>query len=106
MAEPYSNSPPCQQRHSLIMVNPHFLNKDFELGARKWLRERVGNHELCGDIPDGNAPSLNQLSSVLILNIDMLGAQVSVRILHKSKHTLIVTVNDQRALKLDTEILQ
>src|SRR5258706_13740667 len=90
----------------IIGVYSHFFNEDLELRSRKWLCECVSNHEFCGDIPDGNAPGMYELSSVMILNIDMLRAWVSVGILCKSKHALIVTVNDQRAPNFNTRVFQ
>jgi len=76
------------------------------LGAGEWLRNRVGNHELRGDLLDGNAFGMDQLSIVVILYVNMFGARVSVRVLRKCERALMIAMNDQRAPKLDTKILQ
>ena len=87
-----SNSPPHWQHHSIIAIHSHLLNEEHELWWRELLHEHISNHELGGDVLDCNASSIDKFPSIVILDVNMLSAQVSIRVLHECKSALIVTV--------------
>ena len=60
---------------------------------RERLCEAIGRHRVSRKIVKDHVPSLELLTNVVILNIDMLSLLVILRVLSKREGTLIVTIN-------------
>jgi len=63
---------------------------------RERLCKAIGRYRVSRKIVKDHVPSLELLTNVVILNIDMLSLLVILRVLSKSKGTLIIAVDQDR----------